>query len=131
MAEETFTIYSRKKEVLLSKTGDHIDKEYHLESDTMAEDGTRTIIMKPKDLTELERKKRELALAIAKSLGEEKSKLLKELLYDALRDYQHKEIEEMHKKVLEKKEAVKTRPGCFRIIIGDGRRKNCGVIDLR
>lgn len=127
--KENMSFY--KNEVLTTKgRSSHIANEYLIESDTTEEDGTRVIRLKPKDKTEFLAKARELANAIAERIGEGKSKLFKNMLFDLLKEYEEKSLHRIYKRVMAGKEPVRAEEGCFKIIIGDGRRRNHDEIQL-
>lgn len=130
---ETITFYKGRREALASSREGHVQKEYDIVSDSVEEDGTRRLVMKERDLSELNEMKEELVDAIAESLGEGGSKTFKQILLDSLGDYKHSDIKRMYRKVISQKKAplIKATPGCFEIIIGDGRRKNSDIIRIR
>ena len=107
----------------------HIDKEYAIVSDLINDNGERVIILKEKDLTGFYDKISELVNLIMASLGET-SPVLKGLLNDYFHEHREKTIENIIRK-LNKGASVKAKEGCFKIIIGDGRRKNSEEIMLR
>ena len=122
--KETFAIKKGKERKMLSTKG--ISKhliEYDILSDTTAEDGSRTIIFKPSDISEHLRLVGEVADAMVMKLGEGENKLLRTMLADTLRDYETKDIKDMYRKVVLGEQPVKYREGCFKLIIGDGRTK--------
>ena len=90
----------------------------------------RVISLSPLDTKPIEEKVRLVTEGILEALGEIDSKTMRTLLTDQLKSYWDDDIEDMYTKVVVKKEKVKTRPGCFRIIIGDGRKKGHGEIQL-
>ena len=110
--------------------GTHIEKEYNVVRDETDEEGMRTIVLQEKDLTPLREKARKLADVVAANIGEGDSKILRELLFDVFKDYYEKTIDKLLKMIAEGK-PVKVREGCFKVIIGDGRRKNSEEIMLR
>lgn len=130
MRTETITLYKERKEALASTRVGHVEKEFNLISDEVGEDGVRVIRMKPKDLTELNKIKNEVVDAIAKKVGDE-GKVFKKILLDTLGDYNESSIRRIHSKVVLGKVPVKASPGCFEIIIGDGRKKTADIIRIR
>jgi hypothetical protein len=127
--KESMGFYTDKKVMTNVGASKHIN-EYDVLSDSVSEDGTRTIIIKPADKTEHLRLVSELADKMVEKLGEGDNKLLCKMLYDTLRDYEDKEIAKMHRRVVLGKAPVKYKEGCFKLIIGDGRRKNSHEIML-
>lgn len=113
------------------REGGHITGEYTMVSDNVAEDGTRTIVLKTVDQTEHIQHAKELTELIAEKLGESESKLMRGLLYDTLIDYRDEVIISMIKDIKGKNKPVRAREGCFRIHIGDGRRHNSHCLELR
>lgn len=129
--EESITLYSRKGEALAGRReGGHIDKEYQLIEDTLGEDGTRTIILKPKDMMEFKAKIDKLVDLLLEKMGEPKTGQFAKLLKDTLRDYRENNIDKLIAKV-EKGEKVSTSDRCFHVIVGDGRRKGADLITIR
>lgn len=133
MKSETITLYKGRKEALASSRVGHLEKEFDILSDTVGEDGVRTITIKPKDLAELNKLRKELVEAIAKKLGEAGSRTFKRILSDTLREYRDSDIKRMHSQlvVAKVKPTVKATRSCFEIIIGDGRKKNSHIIRIR
>jgi len=115
--------YSGKEE------GGHVTGEYKIERDERTEDGTRTIVLKPIDLTERRIKVKKLVNLIADALGESKSKNFMAILTDTLKDYELNNIEKLIAKI-ERGQPVKSKEGCFKIVIGDGRKKHSDEIML-
>jgi len=132
MAIEAMSLDSRKKEALASSKVGHIEREYNIVSDAVGEDGCRTIVLKPRDMTTLKKAKQELASEICRRLNETGT-VFKKILMDTLKDYKEADILQMHKRLLldEKPPPVKATPGCFKIILGDGRKKNSHHISIR
>lgn len=130
---ETITFYGGRKEALATVREGHVQKEYDIISDSAEEDGTRHIIIKEKDLSELTKMREELVDAVAEKLGEGGSKAFKQILLDSLTDYSHLDVKRMHRKVVLQKEAppIKATRGCLEVIIGDGRRKSSDIIRIR
>jgi hypothetical protein len=122
--KETFAIKKGKAHKMLSTKG--ISKhliEYNILSDTIGEDGTRTLVFKPTDASKFLQRVAELAAAMVEKLGEGENKLLRTMLADTLRDYREEDIDDMYRKVVLREQPVKYREGCFKLIIGDGRKK--------
>ncbi len=110
--------------------GGHLTGDFDLVSDAVDDDGNRVIVLKPHDLTEHHERLDRLVSLLTECLDPH-SKLFPELLHDALVDYSEKDVERMLRKVESGREKVSTREGCFRLFIGDGRRKNSEEIMLR
>lgn len=128
-AKEHLSLYRGGFAYAATREGGHITGDYEILGDT-TEEGVRTIVLKEKDTApHLERVKK-LTRVILERLGETRSRVLRELLEDTLRDYKPEDVERVLNKIVEKKEPVKTKEGCYRIIIGDGRRKNCEVLHI-
>ena len=127
--KENMSFYGDKKAIATVGISKHLH-EYDIVSEKTDDDGTRTIIIKPTDKTEFLRLVNELADKMVEKLGEGENKLLRKMLYDTLRDYEDKEIVKMHRKVVLGEMPVKYKEGCFKLIIGDGRRKNSHEIML-
>jgi len=127
--KEDFSVY-RDGTVYQSKgRSDHIAKEYTLVRDETYQ-GHRVIELQEKDLTTLQEKAKRLANLIADKIGEGKSKTVKDILFDVLKDYFEKSLDQLLKKI-EKGEPVRAKEGCFKIVIGDGRTKKSDHIMLR
>jgi len=107
----------------------HFDRYYKIVSDK-TKGSKRILILELQDRKEIERKKREIIETIAKAT-KDNSETFKALLDDALSDYIDSAILEMHARVVKKKQPVKVKEGCFKIVVGDGRKKNHGEIMLR
>lgn len=122
--DENMSFKGKHKKVFTTKgTSRHIN-EYDIVSDIVDRDGVRTIVIKPSDKTEHLRLCNELADKMVIRLGEGQNKLLRKMLFDTLRDYGDEDVKDMHKQVVLGEAPVKHREGCFKLIIGDGRRKN-------
>lgn len=126
--KENLSIY--KDEVLGTKGISKHIYYFDLVSDETTEDGRRVIVLKPTDKSEHLKFCRDLADNMVEALGEGDNKLLRKMLYDTLRDYNEKDIKDMRDMVVLKKSPVKYREGCFKLIIGDGRRKDSHEIML-
>lgn len=120
-----------KDRALLGKgRSPHIDKEYEILEDKLEGD-IRTIILKERDLKPYWNKVQKLVDIIADKMGEGESKAFKGLLFDALKDFEEKHFEKLYKQVTEGERPVKVREGCFKLIVGDGRRGDSWHIMLR
>ncbi len=100
----------------------HVDTFYSVESDISAGD-KRVITLKRVNRKDMDKKKKELVEAIAKGLGEEKSKGFKKLLLDVLTDHYDVTIHDLWDRLINKKQPVKMQEGCFKIVFGKGKRK--------
>ena len=129
-AKESITFYRDGSAMMGKHPGTHIDKEYDVVQDQTDETGVRTIVLQERDLAPLRRKARKLADAIAAKLGEGDSTTVKGLLYDVFTDYHEKTMDKLLRMIAAGK-PVKVREGCFKVVIGDGRKRNSGVIMLR
>lgn len=127
--KEAMSFYRGGKVYLTKPPSRHIT-EYNVVSDEITEDGSRIISLKPADKTEHLRLCSELADRMVERLGEGDNKLLRKMLLDTLRDFEDKSVVSMHRMVVLGKAPVKYREGCFKLIIGDGRRKNSHEIML-
>jgi len=127
--EEHISLYLGRKALIAKGVSRHIS-EFDVVSDQTGDDGTRTIVIKPADKTEHLKRCKELAGKMVERLGEGENKLLRAMLYDTLRDYKDSDVEDMYKKVVLGEAPVKHREGCFKIIIGDGRRRGHHEIQL-
>lgn len=107
----------------------HFDRHYKIVSDK-AKGSKRVLVLELQDQKEIERKKREIIDAIAKSVGDT-GKQFKAIMHDTLNDYTDPAITEMYDKIIKKKQPVKVKEGCFKIVVGDGRKKNHSEIMLR
>ncbi len=126
---ENLSFYRNKKAMGTKGVSRHIN-EYDIASDVTNEEGVRTIVMKPADKTEHLKLCDELANKMVEKLGGGDNKLLRTMLFDTLRDYGEKDVKSMHKMVVLGKAPVKHREGCFKIVIGDGRKKSSHEIML-
>lgn len=127
--KENISFYRGNKAYANVGISKHIH-EYDVESDVSAPDGTRTIVMIPTDKSDHLRLCKELADKMVEKLGEGENKLLRKMLLDTLRDYEDASVEDMHRQVVLGEKPVKYKEGCFKIIIGDGRRRNSHEIML-
>ncbi len=128
----TISLYPRKCEALESLgRSPHIDVEYDILQDEVLPDGTRTIVLKKRDMTKRQNMMREIASEAARSMGEGESKVVKDIFIDAIRDFSDARLRSLYAKVVVKKEPVKPRAGCFKFIIGrDGRKKSSCKVDI-
>jgi len=108
----------------------HWDEFWNVKSDKTNKKGERTIVLKKQDRKTIEKKKKEVINGILEALGE-KSKAMRGLLDDVLQDTWDENIENLYERIIVKKQKVTSGPGCFKIKIGDGRRKNSTEIMLR
>ena len=127
---ENISLYRRGVAYAAKREGGHITGSYDVLNDETDNEGIRTIILKTQDKVKHLTIVKELAKLLAEKLGEGESKTFISLLEDTLIDYEEESILRMLDKA-KKDIPVKTREGCFKIIIGDGRRKNADIIDLR
>jgi len=126
---ENFSIF-RGGKILGTKGESRHIKDFDIVSDKTDEVGVRTLVFKPSDVAERLKLCKELANEIVVALGEGDNKLLRRMISDHLRDYDEKDIKEMHKLVMGGGVPIKTRESCFKIIIGDGRRRGHHEIQL-
>ena len=131
-AVETITFYSRKNEALSALgSGRHVDTEYEIIGDEVAESGERLIRLKKKDVTEEIRKKKDLVTKVCESVGETSTGMFSKVLADTFLDYDEKSVDRMLK-ALERGEPVKKAARhCFRLYIGDGRKRRSQLIEIR
>ena len=104
---------------------------YDIISDGIDLDGVRVIRLKEQDRREREKKIKEIIDTLAEKLGEEGSEIFREITYDTLRNLYDEVIDKYHKMIVVKGEKVKKAPGCYKIIIGDGRTRRSEEINLR
>ena len=131
MAEPKESISLYKDRALLGKgRSPHIDKEYEILEDKQEGD-VRTIILKEKDLKPYWERVQKLVDIMADKLGEGESKAFKGLLFDALKDFEEKPFDKLYRQVVEGERPVKVREGCFKLIVGDGRKGDSWHIMLR
>ena len=104
--------------------------EYEILDDTTDTEGRRTIIIKPRDMAIYRQKVEEIIGLLTKQMEEQDNKIVQGLLRDVLGDYWEENLDKVLKK-LKTGEPVKVKEGCFKLIIGDGRRKNHEEIILR
>ena len=128
--QESISLYRQGYAYMGKRPDGHIDKEYDILQDDTVE-GVRTIVLKERDLAAHLTRVRELSDAIAEKLGEGESKVVKGLLCDVLKDYEVKNFDQLYRQVMVQGEPVKSREGCFKVIVGDGRRKGSQHIMLR
>ena len=128
--KQNMTFY-RDGTVLMSKCpGTHVDTEYDVVRDETDEAGVRTIVLREKDVTVLRDKARRLATAIAEKIGEADSAVVHGLLFDVFKDYHERDMDRLLKMVATG-QPVKVREGCFKVVIGDGRRRTSAEVMLR
>jgi len=129
-AKESITLYRRGVAFAAKKEGGHITGDYNILKDEIVE-GVRTIVLKERDKKEFIQKVKELSRVLAEKLGEGKSKTLIKILEDVFIDYSDDALDKLHERVIWGKEPVKSREGCFHIIVGDGRKNSSAIIDIR
>jgi len=127
---ESISFYSRGKVFCGKGHSTHIDQEYELVEDKTKE-GVRTIVLREKDRTGLIEKARKLVDTIAEQIGEGESKAVKAILFDEFKDYAEEYLDQIYKRITVKKEPVKTQEGCYKLFIGDGRKKDSIEIMIR
>ena len=120
-----------KDRAIVMKPGVHKVHDYVLSSKEKSDDGTLTIVLKPRDMKEIKRKLNKLVNTLAVKLNEPDSKVVKGILKDKLSEFWDEDVEELYNKVVVENQSVKAKEGCFKIIIGDQRRKNSDAIMLR
>ena len=125
---ENISFYKGKKEALSATSGTHIDKYYEIISDK-DEGGKRVITLQEKDMSSHTANVKALVDELLAQLGETESRLMKTMLLDHLKDYKESDVIDMLRKV---RAGAKVKPseGCFKIIIGDGRKKKSHTIQL-
>ena len=129
--KETIEIRENKTAYSTTNETGEIKIEYQLINDTTDIDGIRTVKLKPSTRnSSIQEKRKELVQELLKGLGEKDSKAFAGLLENAINSHGFEIIEELHQKVVDKKEPLKTRKGCFEIVIGNGKGA-LGTIQLR
>ncbi len=108
----------------------HWNGYWNVKSDKTNKAGERTIVLKKQDRKNIDKKREEVIEGLLKGL-KEKSKALRGLLDDVLQDTWDENIENLYERVIVKKQKVSIGDGCFKLSIGDGRRKNSTEIMLR
>ena len=109
----------------------HSIADYIVEKDKIGKDGKRVLVLAPRPMGDITQKKKEIVQVILKKLGESRSGMLKKLLTDVFADYFPESIERLYEKIVLKCEKVKEKEGCYKLVIGDGRRKDSEEIMLR
>ena len=127
---ETMTLYKARKEALASTHMGHVEKEFDLLTDEIGEDGIRTIRLKPKDLTEIQKMQVELVDKLMEKMGET-GNMLREILLDTVKDYHATAIKRMYQKVVLGEAPVRRGKGYYYISIGDGRKKGADILRIR
>lgn len=133
MGIESITLYPGEKEALLSKgyAARHVNEEYDIVSDETTQGGERTITLKKRDLTQETDDKKRLVSMICKKIGETPNGMFSKLLYDAIIDYPYAHIRKLIK-AIEIGKPISAKPThCFRLHVGDGRKKGSFTIALR
>jgi len=126
--KESMSFYSDGKVFAKKREHGNISGEYELLNDAV-ENNVRTITLKLCDKAEHLTRVKELAKLMCEKMGEQ-GRAFKQLLEDTLIDYKDEEVIRMLGKVKDE-EPVKARKGCFQVIIGDGRKLDSEVIQLR
>ena len=129
--KESISFYRSGVAYAAKEEGGHLTGQYDIQRDEVAEDGTRTIVLKPHDLTEFNAKLERLVELLMVQLKESKSSMGAKILKDTLIDYEEEDIDRMLKKMEGGKDKVTAQEGCFKIYIGDGRKKGSEEIMLR
>jgi hypothetical protein len=127
---ERIGIYADKKLVSMAGEGRHIKEHYVVVSDKKV-GKKRVITLEVQDRREVDRKKKELLEAILVNMGDQKNKTVRALVADVLNDYTDSSIDDLHNRVVTKKQPVKAQEGCFKLVIGDGRKKGHKEIMIR
>ncbi len=128
--KESITFYD-KGFALAGKAGStHTNKEYSILRDETVE-GVRTIVLKTVDESKKKKKVKELTKALAAAVGEEDSKVFRALIKDVLNDYWDDTLDKLYNMVIKDQMPVKAAEGCFKLIIGDGRKSSSEEIMLR
>jgi len=100
-----------------------IKNEYDVVEDSEDEDGIRTIKIKVSQRgREAAVERRELVNALLEALGEKDSKAFSALLENVINVTGSEVIRDWYKSVVVEKQPVKTKKGCFEIVVGKGRR---------
>jgi len=128
--KEQIALYRRGVAYAAKREGGHITGDYDILKDETIE-GVRTIVLKERDRKEFLQKVKELSKVLAEKLGEGKSKTFIKILEDVFIDYEDENLDKLYERVVQGKEPVKSREGCFHIIVGDGRKKGAAIIDIR
>jgi len=128
---ETISFYPGRKEALASKSGTHISAEYDILEDSEQESGERVIRLKKKDLTEETKNRKELVVLLCGKLKESTEGLFAKLLEDTLLDYRRSDVDSMIRDIKKGKSVSKAPTHCFRLHIGDGRKKRSHTLSLR
>jgi hypothetical protein len=128
--KESISLYRQGYAYLGTHEGGHIDKEYDILKDETSPEGVRTIVLRERDLTAFKEKAARITDLLLEKIGESDSKAMRGLLCDILGDFTEKHLDEIEWK-LGRGAPVKIREGCYKILIGDGRRKNSVEIMLR
>ena len=127
--KHSVTFYRNSTALMGKRPDGHVDKEYTvLKDETFA--GTRTIVLQERDPEPFLEKVKSAADMIAERIGEGQSKTMRNLLVDVLTDYDEKSLDRVLRR-LARGDKVSTREGCFKILVGDGRRRNCEEIMIR
>lgn len=108
----------------------HYTESHTLVSDKVDRSGVRTIVMKAMDRKGIEKRKQELVNAIAKAVKDE-SEIFKQLLADVFATDWDSRVERLYDAVVLKGKKVSFREGCFKILVGDGRKKKGMEVMLR
>jgi len=98
----------------------HLPDHYHVIMDDTDETGKRTIMLVPVDDSKVKRKTEEIINAIQKQVGDQ-GEVLKSILLDVFEDYYPEAIDRLHGRIVTKKEPVTPRPGCYKLVIGEGK----------
>lgn len=126
---ETISFYRSGRAYAAKREGGHITGDYDIVSDAKDESGNRVIVLKEHDLTEHDHNLDELVNALTQKL-DPTSRLFPQILRDTLVDYNDDDIMRLLAKV---RKGVKVTPkeGCFKLYIGDGRKRSAEEIMIR
>ena len=121
----------------------HIQKECEVVRDVVAvtaacddldwrgiEKGDRIIILRERDMTAYKKKITHVTNLLMKAIGS-KDATLRGYLRDTIGEYLPKELEIIRSKIEDDGEVVKPKEGCFKLVIGDGRKKGHYEIPMR
>lgn len=108
----------------------HAVKDYDVVSDETSKEGVRTIVLKPSTLTpERDRLVEENTDMIMKSL-KDSSPTLRGIIFDTVKNGTLNNLRKLNK-MLKSGKKVSTSSGCFRLYVGDGRKKNSVALVIK
>lgn len=108
----------------------HTEQQFTVVGDELQEGGMRVLHLAPRDQTKREKQVAEIIDKVCGSI-KDGSETMRALLADVLITQWDEAIDDLHQRIFAKGAKIKAQPGCFKIIVGDGRKKDHRELMLR